>query len=54
MEEKESTTVLDPFSVLVNSLIHATSIATMLFTTSSLVINEHDNHLNKTNEYTEI
>lgn len=54
LETREATSVFDSYSVILNSLIHACSIATMLFTTTSLVINEHVNTLSKTNEYTEI
>ncbi len=54
LERKEITSVWDSFKVVLESLINATSIATMLFTTTSLVINEQEHTLNKTNEYTEI
>lgn len=49
-ENINKTQVLDPTLVLINSLINACSIATMLLTTSSLVINEY-NPINKNNEY---
>lgn len=45
-----NTQVLDPTLVIINSLINACSIATMLLTTSSLVINEY-NTFNKSDEY---
>lgn len=54
LESVETTSVLDSFNVVKSSLINATSIATMLFSTTSLVINEYKNNANKTNEYTEI
>lgn len=54
MEEAKNTTILDSLNVVTTSLINATSIATMLLTTSSLVINEYQNNLNKVNEYTEL
>ncbi len=53
-ESIKNTSVLDSFSVVTSSLINATSIATMLFTTTSLVINEYQNNANKANEYTEL
>ncbi|MCI8575889.1 MAG: hypothetical protein HFI09_05400 [Bacilli bacterium] len=56
-EQFESITdlsIIDPFLVTKSSLCNAISIATMLFTTRSLVINEHCNQLNKSNEYTEL
>ena len=49
-ENINKTQVLDPTLVLINSLINACSIATMLLTTSSLVINEY-NPINKNDEY---
>lgn len=53
-EESNSTSVLDSFNVTIESLNNAISIATMLFTTTSLVINEYNNNVGKENEYTEI
>lgn len=53
-EESHSTSVLDSFHVTLESLKNAVSIATMLFTTSSLVINEYTNNARKEQEYTEI
>ena len=49
-ENINKTQVLDPTLVLINSLINACSIATMLLTTSSLIINEY-NTINKNDEY---
>lgn len=54
LEEKDASSVLDAFHVVASSLVNATSIATMLFTTTSLVINEYQNNVNKTSEYTEL
>jgi chaperonin GroEL len=53
-EDAITSSVIDPFLVTKTALCNASSIATMLLTTSSLVINEHNNQLNKTNEYTEL
>lgn len=53
-EEPNSSSVIDSFHVTIQSLKNAVSIATMLFTTNSLVINEYTNNVNKENEYTEI
>lgn len=50
-EESTHTKVIDPFLVVMNSLINATSIAGMLLTTTSLIINEYKNNINKENEY---
>ncbi len=52
-ENINETSVLDSTEVLLNSVINACSIASMLLTTSNLVINECQNNLNKQNEYTE-
>ncbi len=54
METIENTSILDSLNVVTTSIINATSIATMLLTTTSLVINEYANTMNKTNEYTEM
>lgn len=53
-EEIKITSVLDPTEVIINSLSNACSIAGMLLTTSSLIINEYPNNLNKQNEYNEL
>ena len=53
-EEKENTYVIDPFLVVYNSLVNASSIAGMLLTTTSLIINEHTNNINKINDYSEL
>ena len=48
LEEKyeliSETKVIDPTSVVVNTIINAISIASMLLTTSSLIINEYQQH----------
>lgn len=48
------TKVIDPYEVVKYSLIHSCSIAGMLLTTTSLVINERTNHLEKESDYTEL
>lgn len=48
------TEVFDPAKVLENSLLSAFSIASMLLTTSSLIINEYKNNINKINDYSEL
>ena len=53
-EDIKTTSVLDPTEVIINSLSNACSIAGMLLTTSSLIINEHQNNLNMQNEYNEL
>ena len=53
-ENISDTLVLDPTNVVIDSLKNAVSIATMLLTTNSLVINEQLNSLNKITNYTEI
>lgn len=53
-EDVDKTTIVDSYDVVRNSLINACSIASMLITTNSLVINEHQNNFNKSDEYTEI
>ncbi len=49
----ETTTVIDPTKVVINALKNASSIATMLLTTSCLVINEYKTTIKK-DEYNEI
>jgi len=49
-ETFETRTIIDSLDVLINSLTNAVSIASMLLTTNSLVINEYENKLNKINE----
>lgn len=51
LEEKYNTSIIDSFKVVEQSLINATSIAGMLLTTTSLIINEYQNNLNKESEY---
>ena len=41
----ENTKVVDPYEVVISSLKHACSIATMLLTTTSLVINEKEKNV---------
>ncbi len=53
-QDIENTSVLDPTEVITNSLINATSIASMLLTTTNLVINEYQNELNKQNEFNDL
>ena len=53
-EATDDTKVIDSFLVVRNSLVNACSIAGMLLTTTSLVINEYQNNINKVNDYTEI
>lgn len=53
-EDIKLTSVFDSFNVTIESLKNAVSIATMLFTTTSLVINEYINNANKEKEYNEI
>lgn len=52
-EKMDNTKVLDPKDVVINSVSNATSIAGMLLSTTSLVINEYKNNLNKINDYNE-
>lgn len=52
-ENKKETSVIDSTEVILNSIMNACSIASMLLTTSNLVINEYQNNLNKQNEYNE-
>ena len=49
-ESFENKTIIDSVEVLINSLTNAVSIAGMLLTTTSLVINEYDKTINKINE----
>lgn len=53
-EDIDHTEVIDPAEVVINSVTNAISIAGMLLTTTSLVINEYQNNLNKISEYNEI
>ncbi len=53
-ESVNDTNIVDAFLVVRNSLINACSIANMLLSTKSLVINEYQNNMNKVNDYTEI
>ena len=53
-EDITSTLVLDSTEVVINTLKNACSIASMLLTTSSLVINEYSHNLNNTNNFNEL
>ena len=53
-ENIENTLVIDSKDVVINSLKNAVSIASMLLTTSAIVINEYKNNLNKINNFNEI
>ncbi len=53
-EDINSTKVVDSTKVVINSLINATSIAGILLTTTSLIINEYPANLIKNNDYNEI
>ena len=50
-ESSRNTKVMNPFLVVMHALINATSIAGMLLTTTSLIINEYKNDINKESEY---
>lgn len=53
-EDIVNSEVIDSSNVVINSLTNAISIAGMLLTTSSLIINEYQNNLNKENIYNEM
>jgi len=53
-ENINNTNIVDAFLVVRNSLINACSIAGMLLTTTSLVINEYQNNINKIDDYGEL
>ncbi|MCX4364284.1 MAG: hypothetical protein OSJ70_00735 [Bacilli bacterium] len=53
-ENINNTNIVDAFLVVRNSLINACSIAGMLLTTTSLVINEYQNNINKIADYGEL
>ena len=53
-ENVDNTNILDPTNVVINSIKNATSIASMLLTTSNLIINEYKSSLNKLNNYNEL
>lgn len=53
-ENINNTNILDATSVVLNSLTSAVSIAGMLLSTTSIIINEHTNNINKVNDYTEM
>lgn len=50
----KNTSVVDPTQVLINSISNACSIASMLLSTSSLVINEVKNNLNINRDFNEL
>ncbi len=53
-ETKENTMVLDTLDIVLSCIKNATSIASMLLSTTSLVINEYQNNMNKINDYNEL
>lgn len=53
-ESLEETNVLDSTSVIISAIENATSIASLLLTTTSLIINEYQNNIHKINNYTEL
>ncbi len=53
-ESIQETTVIDSTLVIVNALENAISIASLLLTTTALVINEYQNNAHKENSYTEL
>lgn len=53
-EFASNTNVVDATKVVIESLVHAVSIAGMLLTTNHLIINEVQNEINKESDYTEM
>ena len=53
-EAREETSVIDSKKVLVEALINASSIASMLLTTTHLIINEEKKFTNSFNEFSEL
>lgn len=53
-ESIKETTIKDPTNVVLESVINATSIASILLTTTSLVVNEYKNNLNKINDFNDL
>ncbi len=53
-ENITKTKVLDSKEVLISAVSNAVSIAGMILTTTSIVINEYQNNLNKVNDYNEL
>ena len=53
-ETREETSVIDSKKVLVEALINASSIASMLLTTTHLIINEEKKFTNSFNEFSEL
>ncbi len=53
-EDIKDTLVIDPLNVVINAIKNAISIASMLLTTTSIIINEYQNNMNIVNNYTEM
>lgn len=53
-ENWSQTSIIDPTEVIISSLKNATSIASMLLTTTSLIINEYQNNSHKINDFTDL
>lgn len=53
-ENIQNTEIMDSTNVVINSLMSSVSIASMLLTTTSIVVNEYQNNLNKAGDYTEL
>ena len=53
-EEINKTNVIDSTEVIINSIINSISIASMLLTTTSIIINECKNEFNKNNSFLEL
>ena len=53
-ENIKDTLVIDPLNVVINAIKNAISIAGMLLTTTSIIINEYQNNMNIINNYTEM
>ena len=53
-ENIKNTSILDPTQVVINSLNNACSIASMLLTSSSIIINEYKNNYNRINDFNEL
>lgn len=53
-EDIKDTLVIDPLNVVINAIKNAISIAGMLLTTTSIIINEYQNNMNIVNNYTEM
>ena len=53
-EDIKDTLVIDSLNVVINAIKNAISIAGMLLTTTSIIINEYQNNMNIVNNYTEM